>query len=69
MAKTVVGQVTWADPSLNKTCDQCSQCQRHPKPPKNGGLKDQCALVKVHSGVEGAPFMARKAIACSKFKG
>jgi methionyl-tRNA synthetase len=65
MQKTAEGQLTWADPTLGKTCDQCKHCERHPKPREF--KPDVCTLVKVHTGKIGMPFMARKAVACPKF--
>lgn len=67
MAKTVSGQVTWAEPELGKTCAECKHLARHPNP---GQFKpDVCQLVKLHTGRIGKPFMGRKAIACPKFEG
>lgn len=66
MAKTVSGQVTWAEPELGKTCAECRHLARHPKPREF--KPDVCQLVKVHTGKIGASFMGRKAIACPKFE-
>lgn len=67
MAKTVSGQVTWAEPELGKTCAECKHLALHPKPREF--KRDVCLLVKVHIGRIGKPFMGRKAIACPKFEG
>ena len=66
MAKTVEGQLTWADPSLGKTCADCKHREAHPKPREF--KPDICTLVKIHTKKIGVPFMARKAIACGKYE-
>lgn len=65
MQKTVDGQLTWADPTLGKMCSDCKYSARHPKPKEH--RPNVCELVKLHTGKIGEPYMARKAIACSKF--
>jgi hypothetical protein len=65
MEKTVAGQVTWADPTRGKTCNDCRHSARHPKPKEH--KPDVCNLVKIHTGKIGEPYAARKAIACSMF--
>ena len=73
MAKTVKGQVTWANPDLGKKCSGCAHIQKVPRAelPKNPliGVDHRCGLVKVHTGKKGEAFNARTAIACNKFKG
>lgn len=66
MFLTVSGQVTWADPSLKKNCWDCKHVQRHPK--SRGFKRHQCQLVRAHTGRDGQPFNAEKAISCSKFE-
>ncbi len=66
MAKTVLGQLTWANPELGKTCAECKHCATHPKPREF--RPNVCQLVKVHTGRVGLPFMASKAIACGKYE-
>jgi hypothetical protein len=67
MARTVAGQVTWADPDKGMKCIACAHCGRHPSPPKDGPKKHQCSLVFVHTQKKGVPFDANSAIACSMF--
>lgn len=66
MAKTVEGQVTWADPEIGQRCSACRHLQRHPKP--RPFKPDQCRLVLAHSRRQGAAFDGRQAIACPKFE-
>lgn len=67
MSKTVLGQVTWANPDLGKKCFQCKHIKVHPKPSSDGRKMHQCALVKVHMRKPGVPFDGNNAIACSMF--
>lgn len=58
MRKTVLGQVTWADPDIGKKCWECKNYKR--------GI---CTLVRVVSGKTGVKYDGKRAIACSKFAG
>ncbi len=59
MTKTTVGQVTWADPKIGKTCAQCRFFDRKSK---------ICDKVKLVTGSKGKPFNGDRAIACSVFE-
>lgn len=65
MQKTILGQVTWANPDLGKKCIDCAYIARAVK------IKDKkthvCTLVLAVSGIKGVPYDAKRAIACSKF--
>jgi hypothetical protein len=69
MAKTVKGQVSWADPEKGMKCISCKHLSRVP-PHKIGAdkrLAHRCDLVKLHSKKDGAAFNGNLAIACSMF--
>lgn len=68
MSRTVVGQVTWADPDKGMKCISCKHVRKHPSPPSNGYRKYQCRLVFSHTRKQGHPFDAEKAIACTMFQ-
>ena len=65
MAMTKVGQVTWADPRLEK---KCTDCKHAVQVYKVQYLTHICELVKVVSGKKGKPYDAKRAVACSKFE-
>ncbi len=59
MIRTKPGQVTWANPEINKTCAQCGHFGQKTK---------ICGKVRLVTGVKGQPFDGGKAIACSVFE-
>lgn len=65
MQKTKLGQATWANPDLGKTCLDCAHLSPAPKP--KGHATHICTLVRVVSGIKGVPYDAARSIACSKF--
>lgn len=73
MTLTVKGQVTWANPELNKKCISCEHIQKVPASELNQyvlpGMTHRCALVKAHTHKRGVIFNASKAVACSMYKG
>ena len=68
MQKTQLGQVTWVNPDLGKKCLECKYANN--KWPSASNRKTHiCTLVKNHTGKNGVPYDAVRAIACSKFEG
>jgi hypothetical protein len=69
MAKTVKGQVTWADPSKGMKCKSCKHLSRVPLHENRSDkrLNHRCDLVKLHTKKKGVPFNGDLAIACSMF--
>ena len=69
MAKTVKGQVTWADPSKNMKCTSCKHLSRIPTHEMGADkrLAHRCNLVKLHTKKNGVAFNGNLAIACSMF--
>jgi len=67
MQKTKPGQVTWANPDLGKMCLECAHLE--PAPKHKGRAMHVCKMVRVVSGMNGIPYDAVRAIACSKFAG
>ena len=67
MALHTPGQITWPEPELKKTCNQC----HHYGPPPNGCAADKgvCGLVQAHQNVVGRVFEGAKATACPQFRG
>lgn len=65
MAKTVAGQVTWANPELGMKCRSCRHCSRLPHSEKTG--THICELVKLHTKKRGVAFDPDRAIACTMF--
>lgn len=68
MALHTPGQITWPEPDLKKTCDQC----QHFAPPPDGARGEGegvCDLVRAHQHVTGRAFYGAKATACPQFRG
>lgn len=66
MALHTAGQVTWPEPDIGQTCDQCQHYDTENM--KTAG-KGRCWLVKAHQGIEGKSFEGAKATACPQFRG
>ena len=66
MQKTKLGQVTWINPDLVKTCLECKHAQLAHQSVTHTHV---CKLVKVHTKKTGVAIDARRAIACSMFAG
>ena len=64
MTKTILGQLTWANPEMNAKCEDC----QHFKGEVGKAPLGKCALVKAHTKKVGASFDGKIAIACSKFE-
>lgn len=69
MAKTVKGQVTWADPSKGMKCTSCKHLSRVPAHEVGADKRacHRCDLVKLHTKKKGMAFNGSLAIACSMF--
>lgn len=65
MAKFTAGQITWPEPKLGRTCDQCEYFSRNGI--KTEG-KGRCWLVRAHQRVDGLAFKGADAVACPKFR-
>ncbi len=66
MKKTVLGQVTWAEPEMNARCAACAYWAE--KRTVKGVRLGVCKLVKVHSPeMNTVAFAGQDAIACPKF--
>lgn len=66
MAKHVLGQVTWPEPLLGKSCAECAQFRTGEF--KTDPQKGRCRLVAAHQNVTGKGFVGSTAIACPKFE-
>lgn len=65
MSKHILGQVTWPEPKLGRTCSDCAHFKVGEF--KSDPAKGRCKLFAAHQNVTGKGFVGTAAIACPKF--
>lgn len=69
MSLTLIGQVTWAKPSIGQRCTACRHFSPYDGTVKRRKERGQgrCALVRVYMRRNGDLYIGKDAIACTMF--